>query len=317
MLEEKSQKFALCRDNPPSKGSLSEPLSTCATTQTCTLPSRSISWQNDARNLPIPHLEMKCWLCDQFGHKKMNCPQAICFFCGRPGHLKRVCLNFRLAKMYDQEKDHISWPPTNTRTIVEKKHSAAKIAHTQDDSSCISVEDTLRQQPEATNLLEPLIEFVGGSEEEGSEEEGSEEEGSEEEGSEEEGSEEEGSEEEGSEEESSEAITASTIPTTKQEDSLANQVPVRLDHLKVEDSSTNQILVRLDHLKENSLANQMPVRQDPTLDLTYKEKDKNVLAKEEMRKEETPDEARIRREFYVKWALGYSRRTGSRNKKYT
>jgi len=219
--------------------------------------------------------------------------------------------------MYDQEKDHISWPPTNTRTIVEKKHSAAKIAHTQDDSSGISVEDTLRQQPEATNLLEPLIEFIEGSEEEDSEEEGSEEEGSEEEGSEEEGSEEEGSEEEGSEEESSEAITASTIPTTKQEDSLANQVPVRLDHLKVEDSSTNQILVRLDHLKENSLANQMPVRQDPTLDLTYKEKDKNVLAKEEMRKEETPDEARIRREFYVKWALGYSRRTGSRNKKYT
>jgi len=36
-----------------------------------------------------------------------------------------------------------------------------------------------------------------------------------------------------------------------QEDSSANQVPVRLDHLK-EDSSANQMPVRLGHLKEAS-----------------------------------------------------------------
>jgi len=235
MLEERSKKFPLCRDNMLSKGSLFEPLSTCTTTQTCTLPSRSISWQKDARNLSIPHLAMKCWLCDQIGHKKINCPQATCFFCGRLGHLKRVCLNFRLAKMYDQEKHRPSRPSTNTHTTAEKEHSAARIAHSHrfplDDSSDVSVEDTPHQPPEAMNLLEPLIKFF-----------------------------------ENLKEDSSANQVPVRLDHLKEEDSSANQVPVRLDRLKEEDSLANQKLVRLDHLKENFSVNQMPIPRDPTLD---------------------------------------------------
>jgi len=129
MLEERSKKFVLRRDILPSKSWLLEPLSTRTTTHTRTLPSRSISWPRNARNPSIPHLAVKCWLCDQIGHNKINCPQTVCFFCGRLGHLKRICLNFRLAKMYDQEKHQISHSPASTHSAIEKKHSEAEIAH--------------------------------------------------------------------------------------------------------------------------------------------------------------------------------------------
>jgi len=51
------------------------------------------------------YTQVECWFCGKVGHKKLNCPQLTCFFCNKPGHCKKVCLNYRLAKMFDDEKN--------------------------------------------------------------------------------------------------------------------------------------------------------------------------------------------------------------------
>jgi len=59
-------------------------------------------------SVPTPTLPLNCWLCGQIGHKKVNCPQMRCFYCGKTGHSKKICLNYRLAKMYDEERNQDS-----------------------------------------------------------------------------------------------------------------------------------------------------------------------------------------------------------------
>lgn len=38
---------------------------------------------------------MKCWNCNQHGHRKAECPEIRCFKCGRMGHMARNCTDSR------------------------------------------------------------------------------------------------------------------------------------------------------------------------------------------------------------------------------
>jgi len=153
----RSKKYALRRDTLLLKRSLVKPIVTHIVSQTRTLPSRLIFQQQDAKNPSIPYSPLKCWTCNQTGHKKLNCPQAICFFCGRPGHLKRICLDYRLAKIYDQEKRKSSHSLLHRDKAVKKRYSEDGTAYTLlfslDNPSDISFEDPSHEPPEATRFL--------------------------------------------------------------------------------------------------------------------------------------------------------------------
>jgi len=61
--------------------------------------------QNDKESNPQTDIPLICWGCKKHGHKKIHCPETSCFYCGKRGHCKRICLTYRLARWYDQEKD--------------------------------------------------------------------------------------------------------------------------------------------------------------------------------------------------------------------
>jgi len=98
---------------------------------------------------------MKCWTCNQPGHRKLNCPQTACFFCGRSGHLKRTCLLYRLAKMYDEEKNSYSCssPSAGTFDLADQEpdtNNLISIDHPQNSSA----DQSRDKSAELDNLLE-------------------------------------------------------------------------------------------------------------------------------------------------------------------
>jgi hypothetical protein len=75
---------------------------------------------------------MICWTCNQAGHRKINCPQTACFFCDHPGHLKRTCLLYRLAKIYDEEKNPYSHSSAGASDPVDQENTATESANLND-----------------------------------------------------------------------------------------------------------------------------------------------------------------------------------------
>jgi len=80
------------------------------------------------------------------------------------GPFKRICLEYRLAKMYDQEKRKSSHSSFNTDNAAKKRYSEDGIADTHlfslDKTLEVSIEDPSYEPPEATNFLEPLTKLI-------------------------------------------------------------------------------------------------------------------------------------------------------------
>jgi hypothetical protein len=113
----------------------------------------NITQEKDPQKSPTPSSSMICWTCNQAGHRKINCPQTECFFCGRPGHLKRTCLLYRLAKMYDEEKNPYSHSLAGASDPVDQEHTAIELANLNHPSTA-SAEQFYDEVVEIQNSLE-------------------------------------------------------------------------------------------------------------------------------------------------------------------
>jgi len=128
--EERSKKFA------PRRATLQLPntlhivnLKICTEPNQSEPATRGIIQGKDPQKPSSSSSPMKCWTCNQTGHRKINCPQATCFFCGRSGHWKTTCLFYRLAKMYDEEKNLYSHSLAGASELADQVHVATELAN--------------------------------------------------------------------------------------------------------------------------------------------------------------------------------------------
>jgi hypothetical protein len=85
---------------------------------------------------PPPGVPFTCWNCKKYGHKKIHCPDLSCYYCGKRGHCKRICLSYRLSVWYNREQN-----------ILERTHINAKPLSFQNKQPSRVIEDSNRKYP--------------------------------------------------------------------------------------------------------------------------------------------------------------------------